>query len=911
MPINTSPLAKKLRYSLHKHRLVYLAFAIPALILLASYMTRGIFPVGNRNVLTIDLYHQYAPFLAELQAKFSSGGSLFYSWAGGLGTSFWALYAYYLASPLNIILVLFPPSFLTEAIMLLTLIKIGLAGSFFYIFLRGVWKQQNLQMVAISVFYALSAYSLAYSWDIMWLDGIFILPLLMLGMTRLIRDKHCLLYCLSLGYILFSNYYIAYFVILFTVLYFPICLFQYNNFRQPLKLLASVGRFAAFSLIGGALAAFLAVPTYFSLQLTSAARDTFPTAVTHYFDLFDYIGQHFMLVSPTIRDGMPNMYAGVLTMLLVPIYFFAKSISLKQKLMHLTLILVMILSFNINALNFIWHGFHFPNQLPFRNSFVYIFLILSIAYPALRSLKDFSGKQIGAVCVSAIGLVLLAQKINDKPLELQTLYVTVIFIVVYAAVLTLDRIRKISKSDLALALLIVVVAEVLLNTLLTIHRIDTTEYYSDRNNYLTGVEVDQIRDELALIKKAEGDNFYRVECIPPKTINDGFMYGYRGLSIFASTMAAKPVKTFENLGFHSNSINSYKYVNSTIVLDSLFGIKYLIRRAGTIDDQVRDLYVKTSELEIGKNNYALPIGYLGLPELANWNSGAGNPFIAQNNLVTALTGSQPVFNTTGQETGELKNMTINSSGVNKYSFSRTNIDQESSAIINIVNPKDQQLYLYLEVSPNVPDRGYVMIGEKRVDFDAKRSTLVDVGFVSAGALVEFNIFFKAKGAQTGSFELYSYGLDKPVFEQAITQLREQSLNLTKFTDTQVEGTVEAKHDGVFMLSIPYDKGWKVLVDGAPVTVDALDNGLISFNLAAGTHSIKMSYMPEWFLIGLLISLLALLTLLLIYLLPGLFKSSKKEETDAAEVRTVNLPEPEEEAPLAVQAVTKDTSEDQE
>ncbi len=31
-------------------------------------------------------------------------------------------------------------------------------------------------MVAISSFYALSAYALAYSWDIMWLDGLFALP---------------------------------------------------------------------------------------------------------------------------------------------------------------------------------------------------------------------------------------------------------------------------------------------------------------------------------------------------------------------------------------------------------------------------------------------------------------------------------------------------------------------------------------------------------------------------------------------------------------------------------------------------------------------------------------------------------------------------------------------------------------
>jgi uncharacterized membrane protein YfhO len=137
-------------------------------------------------------------------------------------------------------------------------------------------------------------------------------------------------------------------------------------------------------------------------------------------------------------------------------------------------------------------------------------------------------------------------------------YVTIIFIAIYIAVLTLDRIRRIRREDLALALLVVVTAELLLNTLLTVHRIDTTEYYSSREGYLSGAEVEQIRDAVKKIKQEEGDGFYRMECIPPKTINDGFMYGYNGLSIFASTMAEKPVKTFENLGFHSNSINSYK-----------------------------------------------------------------------------------------------------------------------------------------------------------------------------------------------------------------------------------------------------------------------------------------------------------------------------------------------------------------
>ena len=895
LPNSPKAFGERLRQAAQRNRLALVAFAIPALILLISYMTRGIYPVGNRNVLTIDLYHQYAPFIAELREKFTSGGSLFYSWAGGLGTNFWALYAYYLASPLNVILVLFPAAYVTEAIMVLTLIKIGLCGAFFFAFLRGVWQEENLQMVAISSFYALSAYALAYSWDIMWLDGLFALPLLMLGLVRLIRDRKCLLYCITLGYILYSNYYIAFFIIIFTVLYFPVALLQHQIFGRPRQLLGAIGRFSAYSLLGAGLSAILLIPTYFSLQLTSAADDAFPSTVTHYFDLFDYLGQHFMLVSPTIRSGMPNMYSGVFALILIPVFFLAKSVPLRQKFMHLALVLIMILSFNINVLNFIWHGFHFPNQLPYRNSFVYIFLILSMAYPALRSLYEFSGKQIGAISAAAVGCVLLSQKLNDTAPELQTIYVTIIFIAIYAAVFTLDRVRRIRRADLALALLVIVVSELSLNTLLTIHRIDTTEYYSTREGYLSGVEVDQIRDVVSRIETEEGDNFFRMESVPPKTINDGFMYGYNGLSIFASTMAERPVKTFENLGFHSNSINSYKYESGTLVLDSLFGIKYLIRRSGNAVDKVREEYSKTSEIAVYKNKYALSIGFAGQPALDDWYSASGNPFSAQNKLVQALTGREDqVLLELERETGDLGNMTISNSTTHYYSYSRTNTNQESSAKVNIQVDHDQQVYLYFQTTANKADRGYVMVGETRVDFNAKRSTLVDVGFVTAGTPVVLNVFYKADSSQTGMFELYAFGLDETAFISAMSAIDAQSLEVSRLTDTRIEGTVHAANDGIFMLTVPFDTGWKAFVDGEAVETKALDGCFLSFDITAGIHEIRLSYTPPWLLVGLLISLGSLLIILIIFLIPGGSQKRRLEVREASEaeseIRPVILPD---------------------
>jgi uncharacterized membrane protein YfhO len=857
----------RLRQFAYRNRYTWLAFALPFLILMTGYFTRLMWPIGDRNILTIDLYHQYAPFLAELQTKYATADSLFYTWAGGLGVNFYSLFAYYLSSPLNILIVLFPPSFLTEAITFLTLVKFGLAGAFFYRFLRGAWQKDSLLMVTIALFYALSGYSLAYSWDIMWLDGVALLPLILLGMVKLIRDRQWLLYCIALGLVFLSNFYIAFFVLFFSVLYFPVCLAQFNSWRRPRQLFASIGRFVLFTGLGLMLSAVLLLPTYFSMKLTSAAGDRFPSTFQFYYDLFDYIGQHFMLTPPTIRDGMPNMYSGVLTLLLVPMYFLAKSVPLKQKFWNLGLLLVMIMSFNINILNFIWHGMHFPNQLPYRYSFVFIFLILSIAYPALQSLREFTGKQIGAIALAVAGVVLLAQKLIDKAPEIQVLIATIVFVAIYAAVLTLDRVRRMTPADMALAILIVAVIEMMLNVLVTLHKIDTTEYYSSREGYFKGVEVDQMRQELANIARTEAGGFYRVESLPPKTTNDGFMYNYDGLSIFASTMPTKPVRLFQNLGFHSNGINSYKYEGSTVVLDSLFGIKYLIRRSGSIDDRLRQSIVKTSEIEVFKNPYALSLGYLGRPELSAWSSSSSNCFEAQNSLLTALTGSDDVFAKLPQSEGDLVNMTFTSTTGTHYNFRRVNESQEGTAKVLIGVETDQQVYLYLDVNPNQPDRGFVMVDGQRVDFNAKRATLIDLGFVKAGANVEFNIVYNSESSSSGYFNLYAYGLNQASFAQAMSTLQQQSLQISDFRDGFVEGTVNAANDGVFLLTVPYDKGWRIKVDGKPVEYRALDSGLIYFNMTAGEHRITMHFVPEWFFVGLLVSLAALLLILLLYLIP--------------------------------------------
>lgn len=83
-------------------------FFLTVLITGIGFACLTVWPFGDKTVLIIDSLHQYLPFYTDMHNKLVNGGSLLYSFSGGLGYNFWSTYAYYLASPLNFLMVLIP-----------------------------------------------------------------------------------------------------------------------------------------------------------------------------------------------------------------------------------------------------------------------------------------------------------------------------------------------------------------------------------------------------------------------------------------------------------------------------------------------------------------------------------------------------------------------------------------------------------------------------------------------------------------------------------------------------------------------------------------------------------------------------------------------------------------------------------
>ena len=161
-------LKNKILKFLKLNRYVFGSFFMPVIILVFVFACTGIYPFGEQQLAIIDMYHQYVPFLSELQCRLQEGGSLFYSWNSGGGCNFWCLLSYYGASPLNLLLVLFPKTLIMEGVSVILLIKIGLSGSFMYIYLKNAYypgemladKKAGVKTMLFACMYALSSYSI-------------------------------------------------------------------------------------------------------------------------------------------------------------------------------------------------------------------------------------------------------------------------------------------------------------------------------------------------------------------------------------------------------------------------------------------------------------------------------------------------------------------------------------------------------------------------------------------------------------------------------------------------------------------------------------------------------------------------------------------------------------------------------
>ncbi len=912
-----------------------LCMLIPAVIMYLIYLAKGHYPFGDGCVLVLDLNGQYVWFFEALRNFAKGDASLLYSFSRALGGEFLGIYAYYAASPLSFLLCLFPQNRMLEGLLVLFLVKCALCGGTFGFYMhRTLKKPSRTAIIAMSAFYALTSFAVVQQHNTMWIDAVMWLPLITLGLESLIKYGKFKMYTIFLAITLFSNFYIGYMVCIWCLVYFFLYYIAHggersNPLREKGHFLKSLLRFGFFSLLAVGIATVILLAAYYSLNF---GKTTFSTPKWEWylkFDILDLLYKFLPGSYDTVRpEGLPFVYCGVLTLLLVPAYFLCAKYPIRQKVVSAVFILFFIASFSFSVTDLVWHGFQIPNWLNYRYSFMLCFYLCVLA---CRALADFDGRTL-KVAVGMGGLLALLCVILQKyssgeyiePHDFACIWFTLILIVVYLAVLAMLK-TSATKQVVSVLLVCVISIEVFLNGLWSLYSLGNDVGYS-RYSYYNDF-LNQTRPIVEQIQESD-TSFYRMEKTVFRKTNDNMALKIRGLSGSTSTLNKETIQFLNKMGYSSKAHWS-KYIGGTPVNDSLLGLKYIISENEIYGDYY-DVYIPDdgNGYAVYKNPYALsiaygvdddlldfPLGYveqlegkdddtandsiiggtisklknkvneiLGIDETINsaeYIDKYDSPFDRMNAIVTAMLGEDKtvkIFVPVAHVESETENLRKNIIA-GHFNYTPNVAENEASLTYSIEMPADAELFFYMPT--DYPREVKLSLVENGATYSAgtfnanETGCIISLGRQTAGDAIDLKMTLSADRLYTKLGCNCFYYIDWDLFEDAMARLAVDRLNVTDYTEDRLSGTfTPSREHELLMTTIAYDEGWKVYVDGKEVETEKALGSLVSFYVdgtPGQTHTVEMVYAPDILPIGLTVSLISLGLLAVLILFERPFK----------------------------------------
>ncbi len=903
-----------------------LAFGIPSGMMLVLMFVTSAAPFGDYTMLYSDMFHQYFPFFKAFREHLRSGQSLLWDWSAGMGMDYLGLISYYLASPLNLLSVFVPDGWELGYFGLLMPIKLGFAGFSFAYMVKKLYGKNDLSISLFGAMYGLCAWAIAYQWNIMWVDSFALLPLVSLGTVLLLRDRKFILYTWSLFLSVFANYYVGFFVCIFVFLLF-FC-YEICRFRSIGRFLLDFLRIGFFTVLALGMTAVLELPALAALQNTQSSVNNFPEgfqvnivsgeaveaakeawkaykvakeagegglfslAWTALLTSVKPLTQAMMMVSgqigggqtPTYMDGLPNLYCGVLPVAMGFLFLMSGKVKLRDKLCSVFLLIFFMLSFIIRQLDYMWHGFHFTNQIPYRFSFLFSFVVLYMAYRAWLLRDELKIWQILIAGALSIGLFLLSESGRNNAAYLAF---NMAFLGLYLAAMLYGHkdllpepeeleeqpelpeavaeaapaetkrswsaylpTAKLRRRTASMAVVCILLVELVLNLATFATTFGIYDYDYPKNG-------DATASMLAVMREQENDEtlFYRVEMTHAQTLNDGPLNGYYGISTFTSSANVAVTRFMQAMGFGAwDSYNRYCYEDASPVANLFLNIKYMLEREFAVGDNTYFTKLHSyGGVTLLENNAFLPLGFLTEPELAEVKVTTSNNIFFQNTVFSAATGlgdevwkavpSQDITVVGENVTTKIENM----SGYTSYTAGENGGKLMYEYIMSQEGYMMLDINLYTDKSYTVWHNGQQLYRES---YSLPQTTAVCN--VKPGDKVQ--VVVECGASEQSSVSIKAFVMQEELFRRGYEVLRASTLELTEFSSTYLAGDITCDRDGLLYTSIPQDGNWFAYVDGRKVETKLVGEAMLALDLTKGSHRVEFRYENRAFEIGLLVSL---------------------------------------------------------
>lgn len=837
-------------------------------------MIAGLIGAGEHCFIDGDLGSQYIPFIRNLARDIREGESIWYCRSVGLGINQSLLNAYYAINPFNLLYLIFWNGDVNTITGVIVVLKTGLAAMCFQLYLskgKGITDERS---IFFSLAYALCSFNIAYDLNnIVWYDSFVLLPIVCLMIERLVTKGKYVGLAISFSYLFIVQFYMGYMVGVFSVLYLIIVIVSNWDVISKKMMVQTILKYVLAAVLGVMTSAVVWIPTAcFLIEKKSADVTKVSKLGTN---VIDILNQFFFLEIHTYRGKLPYFYCGVAILLLLPVFFMLKDIRKKEKIAWLSVLAVMLMSCILTPLYAMWHGFDMPDGWGFRFGYIITFVVCSIAALASQYLDKIKEKWIlieiaAMIAIYVAGIFVMKERYSSaRHNDIIGLAINIGLFLAWFGILYLIKKEKSKSKSLYACIVLALMVELTVNGYL----ISDGTFVSVRGFFdLYEEKVSETLKELET-----EDNGYRINMLNEYAMNSGAYFGYDSVGYFATAENYEVRQQLRNLGVYSSQALCYGY-GMTPVTDMLLGVKYTLANKVDAEDYSYDVVREDNER-------ALSIGYIVDDQFKNCSIVNGNAFENNNIVISSMCGEDIQVFVPEQNnvdiTGSGMWLDFNENGDMVFGYDRDSEIPVSEMSLNfVVNSDEEKTYAYAENYYSKDIMGaFILAGGYENIFGT-------LGKLSVSYIKEMNEedgkqILRIMPTEEYSTEtikcLYFYNLDSEKLDKVYERLSDEQLIIDEYRDGYIKGTIEAKEDNrLIFISVPYDKGWKVTLNGEKYsTIPLLDGAFTGIELPSeGSFDIEMKYEAKGAKAGMIVSILGILALAAISL--GM---KGKKETD--------------------------------
>ena len=835
-----------------RYRAYIIVVLVSFLVMCLGMVIQGCMPFGDKFPLAGNGYFQdYANFLNAV--KQLKAGRFFGFLDYGVGLTFENTEVYYLRPWLYPVYYFAPESMYVYVFFFQFALFFILPGPIFIYYLThrrsgSVIDINNPVLIVLGLCYALSVYSISFF--IYVFRYMMVIPIIFLGIEKIVYDRSSKLYIISLTYYMIMDAYYAFILCIFSGLYFLIL--KHNDIKTFLK---NTLRFGVSSVCCAGLSSAFLIPYFLKTRNSPYGSNdgAFPSMIKWFGSIFYPLSEFRvantgMVTSP--YEYRANIYCGILVVLLFPVYVFLKEIDLSTRIKKILLLILIYIGFDNQLINYIFHGFHYQWQVPNRFSCFFVFILLVIFSDVLIHFRDIDKKKLLGSCLIS-GVILItsycfgANNTDISDQGLNAYYFSFVFLAAYFVIVLLYSLSIIKKYAYSL-LCIVLLFEVIISSIPTFMR----TFESPMNDY----EINYVSDMSKIVERHPDMSLPYVATERPGEFynqNIAYMTDSHSVSYYSSRSLRQNFDLMFRWGMlFSNNITYY--TSGSPLADMMLHVKYhVVNSESAISKSPYVPIDCENNLYLFENPYYLPLGTLMDEEsISDWAVKSetyrnySSSFERDNSFAKAF-GVGDLYDTFVID--------LYKDGMTDTdSYYSVEVDAEGNVLYSFHFGDDIKGKLYLQIAQALEYIGDSVEEGNDLYFYAQKT--INLGIedsMQIGMLNEDNLS-----------ELYNRMINSSMTDQT-------------YEGNRISGIVNADSDKLLYLSMPDFPGFTAYVDGVETEIVHTMDG-IGIRVGEGKHFIELKYVPEGFVLGWQVSFIFAMLLLIYKLVKVKDKFEDKE-----------------------------------